>query len=333
MNQQELIAVFESFKEKKVLVIGDVMVDSYIWGDVDRISPEAPVPILSCNKQEDRLGGAANVVLNLKALGATPLTCAILGNDSTGAIFRHRMQVNKLDESGLFVVEERPTTRKTRMIGGKQQLLRVDEEESDPINGNIEKAFAAHVIKFIEEHEVDAIIFEDYDKGTITPDLIAQVVTLANEKSIPTLVDPKKRNFLSYNGVTLFKPNFKELKEGLNLSLKKNEFDKIFHASQRLMKEWQQKIVLVTLSELGVFVADGDSYTVVPAEIRDIADVSGAGDTVISIASLCLASGMPPDLIARISNLGGGLVCERVGVVPIDKEMLLEESLNLIGKQ
>ena len=332
MNQQELKAIFEGFNTKNVLVIGDVMVDSYIWGDVERISPEAPVPILSHNQQEDRLGGAANVVLNLKALGATPLTCAIVGNDATGEIFRHRMQVNKLDESGLFVLEGRPTTRKTRLIAGNQQLLRVDQEISDPIEKKDETKFIAHVLDFINSNEIDAIIFEDYDKGAITPELIECVVKLSNEKKIPTLVDPKKRNFLSYHGVTLFKPNFKELKEGLNLFLKKSEYDKIHAAAMQLMQQWKQGIVLVTLSELGVFVSENNQFRVIPAEVRDIADVSGAGDTVISIASLCLASGMKSDLLAQIANLGGGLVCERVGVVPIDKQMLLEESLNLIGK-
>lgn len=333
MNQDTLKSVFEAFDTKNVLVIGDVMVDSYIWGDVERISPEAPVPILSCKKQEDRLGGAANVVLNLKALGATPYTCAVVGNDATGEIFRQRMQVNQLDEDGLFVVESRPTTRKTRMIGGMQQLLRVDEEQETLLPTSIETAFIEHVVNFIASHKIDAIVFEDYDKGVISPKLIQAVVNLASSKDIPTLVDPKKRNFLDYRGVTLFKPNFKELKEGLNLDINKNDFEAIQKASSKLVEQWEQKMVLVTMSELGVFISNGSEYDVIPAEIRDISDVSGAGDTVISIASLCLASGIERQLIAQIANLGGGLVCEKIGVVPIHKPTLLKESLKLVANQ
>jgi rfaE bifunctional protein kinase chain/domain len=306
------------------------MVDSYIWGSVERISPEAPVPILNCSKREDRLGGAANVVLNIKALGARPLTLSVIGTDDTSIVFKQRMEANQLHTGGLFESSERPTTRKTRMLGGKQQLLRVDEEITDLISGKLESDFIAHCILQLNAQKVDALIFQDYDKGVVTQRVIAELTAWAKLNGIPTLVDPKKRNFLNFKDVTLFKPNFKELQEGTNQALKKGDFDKLFDVVKELHQKYQQQYLLVTLSELGVFVSDGTKYTVIPALIRDIADVSGAGDTVISIASLCLACKMSIEFTAALANMGGGLVCERLGVVPIEKEKLLQEALHVL---
>jgi rfaE bifunctional protein kinase chain/domain len=181
----------------------------------------------------------------------------------------------------------------------------------------------------ISENKVNAIIFQDYDKGVITPNIINSVVKLAKSNHIPTLVDPKKRNFLNFKGVTLFKPNFKELTEGLKLDIKKGDFEGLHKAAQKLQNELDIQIVMTTLSELGVYISDNGSFHQIPAEIRDIADVSGAGDTVISTASLCLAAGLKPDQIAWISNIAGGLVCEKVGVVPIEKATLMDECIRL----
>lgn len=319
--------VFESFNQFNILIIGDVMIDSYMWGKVNRISPEAPVPIIMSTKQENRLGGAANVALNVQALGANPILCAVIGKDSKAKSFYNLLKENKLSGEGILEDESRKTTVKTRIISNNQHLLRVDEEVDHELDEKIEKTFIQHILSIVSKKQVNAIIFEDYDKGCITPLIIKEIVEFANKKNIPTLVDPKKRNFSEYKNVTLFKPNFKELVEGSKIDIKKGDFDGVFKASKKLHEELSVKYLLVTLSELGVFISYNKSYKTIPAEVRDIADVSGAGDTIISIASVCLASGLNAELIAGISNLAGGLVCEKVGVVPIDKTQLLKETI------
>lgn len=327
MKNIDFKSVFESFAQFNILIIGDVMIDSYMWGKVDRISPEAPVPIIMSTKQENRLGGAANVALNVQALGANPILCSVIGNDLKSKTFHGLLKKRKLSNEGIIEDESRKTTVKTRIIAGNQQLMRVDEETTLELQPEIEKQFIKKIQTILSDKEVHAIIFEDYDKGTITPGVIKAIVDFANKSNIPTLVDPKKRNFMNYRNVTLFKPNFKELVEGSKIDIQKGDFEGIFAASQKLNDELRCKYQLITLSELGVFISYNNSYKTIPAEIRDIADVSGAGDTLISTASLCLAANLEPELIAGISNLAGGLVCEKVGVVPINKELLLKETL------
>ncbi len=316
--------IFQSFSNHKVLVIGDVMIDSYLMGKVERISPEAPVPIISMTEQENRLGGAANVALNVQALGGIPILCSVIGNDDRADVLRNLLHEKNITSEGILSDPGRITTVKTRIISGRQHLMRVDRETDKPLSLQIEHIFIKAIENLIDIHKISAIIFEDYDKGVITPEVISSIVTFAGERSIPTLVDPKKRNFLEYNGTTLFKPNFKELTEGLKIDLKKNDAAGLFEAAKNLHKRGI-KNVMVTLSEYGIFVSDGNEFKIIPAEVRDISDVSGAGDTVISVASLCIASGMDAVLTARVSNIAGGLVCEKVGVVPVDKQQLLEE--------
>lgn len=302
------------------------MIDSYMWGKVDRISPEAPVPIIMSTKQENRLGGAANVALNVQALGANPILCSVIGKDSKSKTFHSLLKKRKLSNEGILEDENRKTTVKTRIISDNHHLLRVDEEIDTELDKETETKFITKILTILSDKQVNAIIFEDYDKGSITPEIIKSVVDFANKSEIPTLVDPKKRNFSEYKNVTLFKPNFKELIEGSKIDIKKGDFEGIFEASQKLHSELSAKYLLITLSELGVFISHDNSYQTIPAEIRDIADVSGAGDTLIGTASLCLAARLGSDLIAGISNLAGGLVCEKVGVVPINKDQLFKEA-------
>lgn len=327
MQASQLKEAFNSFTGKNILVIGDVMVDAYLWGKVERISPEAPVPILNCQKRENRLGGAANVALNVQALGANPILCAAIGNDDKGAILMHLLEKKKMETGGMLKSEKRKTTAKTRLISQTYHLLRVDDEITTALDNETEQLFIEHVLTILSERIIDAIIFEDYDKGVITPLVIEKIVEHANQKNIPTLVDPKKRNFLHYNHVTLFKPNFKELVEGLKIDIDKGNFEKINKAAGQLQSLMNVKYILTTLSELGVFVKNETTFRTIPAVVRDIADVSGAGDTVISVASLCLSCRISIFDIAAIANLAGGLVCEKVGVVPIDKNLLLNESI------
>ncbi|MFW5663436.1 MAG: bifunctional heptose 7-phosphate kinase/heptose 1-phosphate adenyltransferase [bacterium] len=333
MTQQEKITrLFEAFNQQKILVIGDVMIDAYLWGNVDRISPEAPVPIVSLKKRENRLGGAANVALNIQSMGAVPVLCSVTGNDEKSRTFHELMQQQGLETAGLISSDQRITTTKFRIIGNNAQMLRVDEETEKQLEPVETQLLFERIAMLVAEHTIGAIIFEDYDKGVINAELIDQVVKLAKEKSIPVVVDPKKKNFMNYRGVTLFKPNLKELREGLKLDDELTEIDNIMDAVKRLQELMDVDIALATLSEKGVCYSskeDDGSYKtgLVPAHVRDIADVSGAGDTVISIIALCMATGTSPDDMARLSNLAGGLVCEYVGVVPIQKERLLQEAL------
>jgi len=314
--------LFQQFNDLNILVIGDVMMDSYLWGNVDRISPEAPVPVISVQRKENRLGGAANVALNIQALGANPIICAVIGDDIEGDEFIRLMEAQKLSSEGLLRLNSRPTTVKTRVIGHHQQMLRIDAEVDREISASETKDLISKALSIISSKKINAIIFEDYDKGAISETLIQQIVLKAKQEGIITVVDPKKRNFLSYNGVTLFKPNLKELREGLKVDINLKNPGELESAVNRLQQVLNAEKVMVTLSEHGVFMQSKNENKIIPAHIRNIADVSGAGDTVISTAALCLATGLDDFKTAAIANLAGGLVCEHVGVVPIDKDQL-----------
>jgi len=320
---------FQTFSNLKVLIIGDVMVDAYFWGRVDRISPEAPVPVVSVTRKDNRLGGAANVARNVQAMGATPIMCSVIGDDEKGNLFLQLMAEESMVTTGILQAADRATTVKTRILGSNQQILRVDEEQIDDLSAELTQQFLTTIEKTLDTENIDAIVFEDYDKGLMTPELIRGVVRLAQQKNIPTAVDPKKKNFLQYAGVTLFKPNLKELREGLKLEIETPDQTSLDVAVAQLQEVMPVEMALITLSELGVYINDGREAKIFPAHIRSIADVSGAGDTVISVAVLCLAAGISSELVARLSNLAGGLVCESVGVVPIDRELLLKEALLL----
>jgi len=324
----EINHLFHTFSKQNVLIIGDVMIDSYIKGKVERMSPEAPVPIIRVKSKEERLGGAANVALNIKSMGANAFVCSVTGDDENSETLKKLFIQNKLSTDGLLNSNGRPTTVKTRIISNDHHVLRVDEETESEISGKEVKLLLQKIRSFIEKKSISVIIFQDYDKGCITSGLINEVVKLAEKKKIPIAVDPKKRNFHAYKGVALFKPNLKELKEGLKLvKLNPGKRAEVEQAAEKLRKMLKASAVLLTLSENGMYITDGKSKHHVAAHIRKIADVSGAGDTVIAVAALCLAAKTGIKAIAELANLAGGLVCEKAGVVPVDKKQLLEEAL------
>jgi rfaE bifunctional protein kinase chain/domain len=331
IKKEQLREIFRSFNNLNALIIGDVMVDSYMWGKVNRISPEAPVPIVSVNKKERRLGGAANVALNIQALGANPILCSVIGIDYEGQAFMELLKQQRLSQKGILKSRERLTTVKTRVIGNNYQVVRVDEETEDDINGDETQNLLMLISYIINHDKIDVIIFEDYNKGLITPKLINKVVELAKNKSIPTCVDPKNKNFNAYKGVTLFKPNLKELREGLKIDIDLNEdyINELQRAVSSFRVKQKFETALVTLADKGIITNSRSMKEHIEAHVRNIADVSGAGDTVISVASLCRAMECNPVLTASLANLAGGLVCEEVGVVPINKEKLLAEALEL----
>jgi rfaE bifunctional protein kinase chain/domain len=322
-------SLFEKMNGLRVLVVGDVMADAYVRGRVDRISPEAPVPIIHARQHELRPGGAANVALNLRAMGAEVDMCALVGNDENGAKLLDLLRAEGIGVDGVVCSNDRPSTVKTRIIAGSQHLLRIDEEDDSPAGENEQAALMAKALELAVK--ADAILFEDYDKGCIFPSLIEQLTSLASERKIPVTVDPKKRNFMDYRGVTLFKPNLKELREGLKIEVNARNSHEVAAACNELKSALDVSGVLLTLSEQGMALSAENFFRHIPAHPRDIADVSGAGDTVISVATLCLAAGADMATTLFLANLAGGQVCEYSGVVPVRKEMLLKEALELLS--
>lgn len=320
--------IIDSFENVKVLVIGDVMLDSYIMGRVDRISPEAPVPIVNVTNRKYKLGGAANVALNLRMLGAKPFICGIVGEDVSSTNLKKLLKENDISTKGILSSSDRVTTVKFRIIGNNTQLLRVDEEQTDSLNSEESEKLISIISKAIKEEKIDVIIFQDYDKGVITIDLIRRVFELANQYQIPITVDPKKRNFFNYRGATLFKPNLKELKEGFGITFNHHNEAELNLAVSRLLNELNLKYAMVTLSEDGIIIGCNEKGQHIthraPTEVISVADVSGAGDTVISVASLCIAKQLDPEQVMLIANVAAGIVCEQVGVVPVDKNLLIQ---------
>jgi len=315
-------ALREEFKKLKVLIIGDVMIDAYIWGTSTRNSPEAPIPIVDVENREKRLGGAANVALNLKSLGATSIICSTIGKDQGASDFLNLLTAQQLRSDCIIKSDQRKTTIKNRVFSNDKQVLRVDEESVLPLT----KAESLSLISKITSllHQIDLVIFQDYNKGVITPELIDHVVKKAKGLDIPVVVDPKQENFLAYKGVTLFKPNLKEIQEGLKTKVDPT-LNSLKKASEELHSALGHDATLITLSEHGVYYAVGEDSDIIPAFTRKVRDVSGAGDTVVATAGLCLAAGLSYASMAMVSNLAGGLVCEQLGVIPISLEQLLRE--------
>jgi len=317
-------SIIESFRNKKVMIAGDVMIDNYLVGRMERISPESPVPVVDIENDESRLGGAGNVALNMKLLGAEPVLCTVLGNDLHKDTIQSLLSKRDLKESGILYSDERTTTVKTRILSRNQQILRFDREVKHFLSQTDEENLLG-ILKAQINLKPDVIVLQDYNKGVLTENVIDFIIDSANEKNIPIAVDPKKTHFTKYRNVTLFKPNLQELKSGLNFENPVETDADLHELVSRLRKEIPHKISLITLSENGLYISSGDDdFHIIPSKIRNVADVSGAGDTVISIASLCLAAGTDLYNLAYLSNLGGGIVCEEAGVVPITKEKLIE---------
>jgi D-glycero-beta-D-manno-heptose-7-phosphate kinase len=315
------------FKNMNILIVGDVMIDAYLFGKVERISPEAPVPVVSVIQRDNRPGGAANVAINISSLGSTPYLCSVIGTDDKATQFVKLLEEHKLPTEGLVNDSSRPTTTKFRIIGNNMQMLRVDEESTATVSDEITQELFARIHNIISGIHIDAIIFQDYDKGVITQKLIENVVTLARNTNIPVVADPKKLNFEHYKNIALFKPNFKEFREGIKDDVTAQQPELLATMMKQYATEHNIEMMMVTLSEKGVLMVHepSDSTFHIPAHLRKISDVSGAGDTVISVAALCLAAGESPETTARLSNLAGGIVCQYVGVVPIDKDEFFSE--------
>lgn len=326
MNKAELQQIFDGMDSLHVVVVGDVMLDNYWWGNVERISPEAPVPVVSLTSRESRLGGAANVALNCRALGAKVTLASIVGDDSEGMSLIKLAAEAGIDTSLMMQSWRRPTTTKTRILSRSQQVVRIDDEITDELHTEEEHPFIDMVLKYLQRVKPQVLIFEDYNKGLLKENVIQRITAHCKEIGIITAVDPKKKNFLAYRNVTIFKPNLKEVREGLNLPLENTDEKELNEVHRRLSEALHHDITFITLSEKGVFFNDGFSSAIIPSHIRKIADVSGAGDTVIATASMVYALTKDVRAMAELSNLAGGLVCEEIGVVSIKKDKLRRES-------
>lgn len=328
MNFENL---FNSFANIKVGVVGDVMLDTYWWGNVERISPEAPVPIVAIKSKELRLGGAANVCLNLVSLKAQTTVLTVLGKDDAALQLKNIFEENNIQTNFIVIDESRPTTNKTRVIARNQQMMRLDEETTKDIATNTEDILLQNIEKYIHTVKPDVIILQDYNKGVLTKNVIEQTIHWCNQLNIITTVDPKKKNFFTYKNATIFKPNLKEIKEGLNVLIEEVNSQTLQQLHLQLEEQLKHKISFFTLSEKGVFYSAEGEQKIIPTHIRNIADVSGAGDTVICVASLVYAATKNMELAAQLANIAGGLVCEEVGTAAINYDKFLNECKQLLS--
>ncbi len=330
MPGTDLDKLFHQFTGLKVAVIGDVMLDTYWWGNVDRISPEAPVPVVAVSKKEQRIGGAGNVALNVCALGADVSIISVLGKDDDGEQLSRLLHENNIRTKYLVHSEHRVTTNKIRIISRNQQMMRLDAEQPGDMIKDDEDRLIYAFENYIAAEAPQVLILEDYNKGVLTDNVISKIIALARKHKILTAVDPKRKNFFAYRGADIFKPNFKEVKDGLNILTDTINLSVLKDMHLLLQDKLNHKISLITLSEKGVFYQHDNEAGLIPTHIRSIADVSGAGDTVIAVASAVFAATGDAKLMAEIANIAGGLVCEEVGTVAINKDKLLEECKRLI---
>lgn len=332
MDHKSFTNLLEGFTTTKIGVVGDIMLDTYWWGGVDRISPEAPVPIVSLQRKETRVGGAANVALNLRALGAPTTLFAVIGKDVEGDALNGLLKAEGIDTQYIYASESRVTTNKVRIMGRNQQMMRLDHENTHDINEAESKALLDNFYAYVDKEQPALIILEDYNKGVLTAANIEAIIAYCNQKGIPTAVDPKQKNFLAYKNCTLFKPNLKEVKEGLKIDIPKVDLANMQQVHHALHLALNHAISFITLSEHGVYFAQDNQQQLIPTHIRNIADVSGAGDTVIAVASLVYAYSKDISLAAEMANIAGGLVCELVGTAPIDKTVFAKEVEKLLVK-
>jgi rfaE bifunctional protein kinase chain/domain len=319
LSENRIKELKHKFEGKRIAIIGDMMLDGYFWGDVKRISPEAPVPVLEVEEEFFRFGGAANVALNIAALGGIPIPIGVIGDDNYGAIFSSLLNDSKISADGILIDESRPTTTKTRVIADSQHVVRIDKESKEYLNSKMEGKIFDYVKKNI--NDLDGIILQDYNKGVLTEMVITKIVNEANESKKLITVDPKFENFWSYKNVTVFKPNRKEAEEKLGLKITSSK--DVSSAGSKLLEKLNAQYILLTLGDEGIAVFEkGKAEKRMPTKARKVADVSGAGDTVISTLTLSLAAGADILEASYLANYAGGIVCGEVGIVPVNKEKL-----------
>jgi rfaE bifunctional protein kinase chain/domain len=325
ITKERLVYLKNAFNGLKIAIVGDMMLDCYFRGEVKRISPEAPVPVLEVDNEFYRFGGAANVALNILKLGGIPYPVGVIGNDNDGRIFLSLAEDSKLNLSGLFTDADRPTTTKTRVIAHNQHVVRIDKESKKNLSNDIENKLFTYIESNITD--IDGIILQDYNKGVLTPTLIEKITLLASKKNKLITVDPKFNNFFLFKNVTVIKPNRKEAEDVLGMKLK--NVDDITNAGNKILEKTKAKYVILTLSEEGIAVCEKNKTVKrMPTQAQVVADVSGAGDTVISTLTMALAAKADILEATYLANYAGGIVCEEVGIIPIQKDKLFDTLRN-----
>ncbi len=319
LSHSRVAEINNKFKRFNIAVIGDMMLDGYLWGNVNRISPEAPVPIVEIDDEFFRFGGAANVALNIAKLGSNALPYGLLGNDANSSIFKELLEKDGMNTEFLINDSSRPTTTKTRVISSDQQIVRIDKESKATISEEYEQVLFSSLVTEIKN--INAIILEDYNKGVLSKSLIEKIIELANKEDKLITVDPKFDNFFQYKNVTVFKPNLKEVEDAFGIKIDiQNNLEEI---GFKLLEQLNSKYILLTLGKDGMAIFRNDEpMKIIPTKARKVLDVSGAGDTVISTLTLSLLAGATIEEATYLANYAGGLVCEEAGVVPIEKENL-----------
>jgi len=326
LTKKKLNDLRKNFRGQKIAVIGDMMLDSYFRGDVKRVSPEAPVPVVEVENEFFRFGGAANVALNILKLGGIPLPAGVIGNDNDGKIFTSLLEEANMMSDGIIVDSSRPTTAKTRVIAGNQHVVRIDKESKESISNNTEKKLLEYLASNI--FSLDGIILEDYNKGVLTKSFIKNIISLANKKDMFITVDPKFNNFFEYKNVMVFKPNKKEAEDVLGIKIKNKE--DVTKAGRTMLERLNAENVLLTLGSEGIAVFEKNKTEKrLATKARKVADVSGAGDTVISTLTMALVAGADIMDASYLANYAAGIVCGEVGIVPIEIEKLIEA----VGKE
>lgn len=324
ITESKLRSIFRKSRGSKIAVIGDVMLDKYVYGTISRISPEAPVPVVDIDKTEFKLGGAANVANNIKALDAEPVLIGVIGNDYDSKHYLDVMKTLGLSTAGIIKDSSRPTTAKTRVIAHSQHVLRVDSEIKDDVSLNTRKKILEFFTKNIKSFA--AVILQDYNKGVLTKEMIRQIISVCRKHKKPVYVDPKFHNFFEFRDVTVFKPNRKETADILAMKIDGEESVK--EAGRILIDRLNCEYLVLTRGEKGMMLFDKEKNKTVilniPTRARKVADVSGAGDTVISTIAVMLAGGANMIEAVMLANQAAGIVCEEVGIIPIYKNALID---------
>lgn len=328
-SEKKIRDLFSGFDKLKVVILGDIMLDKYIYGNSDRMSPEAPVPVVDVTGKESKAGGAANVAMNIRSLGATPYLFSIIGGDESGEELLAIINDQSIDTDNILHDGSRITTTKTRVIAKGKHVIRYDSEQTNDIDESMQEDLCHSLIDFLSTEKIDIVIIEDYNKGLLTVSLIKSVIDVCNKNNIPVAVDPKKKNFFAYKNCYLFKPNLREIKESLKIDFDPGNINKLNEIADSLQAQMPHNFTMITLGDKGIYTRYKNISIKKEAHQRNIIDVSGAGDTVISVAALCIASGANAELTTEISNIAGGLVCEYSGVVPVDHLQLLDEVIRL----
>jgi D-beta-D-heptose 7-phosphate kinase/D-beta-D-heptose 1-phosphate adenosyltransferase len=334
MTEQDILKkIINSFNNIRIAVIGDLILDVYLWGDASKISQEAPVPVLRVNRRTERLGGAANVMCNITTLGGLAYAFGVLGDDENASALEKLLDAYKINRNGVLRDKSRITTEKQRVIAASQQLLRIDHEVTNEISSSMKESLLRSIKKAIANKEIDAIIFEDYAKGVLDSSLASEITALAVDAGITVGIDPHPEHPLNISGITLMTPNKSEA-FGLAgiyqypVDSPEEEFELLKKVAFNIQKKWNPKYLLITLGAKGMALFEENSEPIViPTKAREVFDVSGAGDTVIAAFSLALLAGAKPMEAVEIANMAAGIVVGKVGTVSVEKDELLNFSI------